>query len=471
MELAYIPSPGFSTITIGSVTIRMYAIMILLGIVAAVWISARRWKKVGGDFDQILDISIVAVPCGIIGARLYHVITTPERFFGSTGNPADIFRIWQGGLGIWGGILLGALGAWAWCRHRHYPMALLADAVAPALLVAQAIGRLGNWFNQELYGAPTTLPWGLKLNPNASGAIGSYESCYQGSTCPTDTLFHPTFLYEMIWNLIGAYLLVWLGRKFVDKFKAGTLFCFYVMWYTLGRTWIEYLRIDYAHTFLGVRINVWVSIIVFVLSIVAFFFVQRYGQSTAVLSDKLFAITQQEEKQRNDEEQAEAQRLREKQRRKKEEEERKANGETERNEDESGSGDDKSPQAENTESAEPSDADSPAEAADSAVSEEEKGSRESVFDAALKRNDTTAPSSLWNSATDAENGDASASDTPNDSVDVFAALAGKDDARPLSDASAVFDRLAASGDAEADSDGTDPAGAADDTDPDQFQNQ
>lgn len=311
MNLAYIPSPGFSSISIGHITIRMYALMILLGIVAAVGITNKRWKRVGGDFDQILDIAIIAVPCGIVGARLYHVITTPERFFGANGNFADIFRIWQGGLGIWGGILFGALGAWAWCRHKHYPMALLADAVAPALLVAQAIGRLGNWFNQELYGAPTTLPWGLKLNPNAKGAIGTYEMCYDGKVCPSDTLFQPTFLYEMVWNLIGAVLLVWLGKKFVNKINAGCLFCCYVMWYTLGRTWIEYLRIDYAHQFLGVRINVWVSLVVFILGIVGFMVVQRLGQPTPLLSDRLFAITRAEERQRTEEEQEAARRQRE----------------------------------------------------------------------------------------------------------------------------------------------------------------
>lgn len=311
MNLAYIPSPGFSSINIGPVTIRMYALMILLGIIAAVAITNKRWKRLGGDFDQILDIAIIAVPCGIVGARLYHVITTPERFFGANGNFADIFRIWQGGLGIWGGILFGALGAWAWCRHKHYPMPLLADAVAPALLVAQAIGRLGNWFNQELYGSPTTLPWGLKLNPNAKGAIGTYEMCYDGKVCPSDTLFQPTFLYEMIWNLIGAALLVWLGKKLVNKLNAGCLFCCYVMWYTLGRTWIEYLRIDYAHEFLGVRINVWVSLVVFILGIVGFMLVQRFGQPTPLLSDKLFGITRAEERQRTEEEQEAARRQRE----------------------------------------------------------------------------------------------------------------------------------------------------------------
>ena len=164
-----------------------------MGIVLAVWITTTRWKKLGGNFDQVLDITLVSVPAGIIGARLYHIITTPERFFGPDGDWAEMFRIWNGGLGIWGGVLFGALAAWAWCRHKHYPMALLADAIAPGLLVAQAVGRLGNWFNQELYGAPTTLPWGLKLNMEGT-AIGHSEQCYDGATCPSGTLFHPTFL-------------------------------------------------------------------------------------------------------------------------------------------------------------------------------------------------------------------------------------------------------------------------------------
>ncbi len=163
MTLASIPSPSISTFEIGPLTIHLYALCILAGIIAAVAITTARWKKVGGDFDQILDIAIVSVLAGIVGARVYHIVTTPERFFGPDGDPMEMIRIWNGGLGIWGGILFGALAAWGWCRHKHYPMALLADAVAPALLVAQAIGRLGNWFNQELYGGQTTLPWGLQI--------------------------------------------------------------------------------------------------------------------------------------------------------------------------------------------------------------------------------------------------------------------------------------------------------------------
>lgn len=293
--LAYIPSPTISEFAVGPFVIHIYALTMLLGIVLCVWILTVRWKKYGGTFDQVLDTTLVAVPCGIVGARLYHVITTPERFFGPNGDWVEIFRIWNGGLGIWGAIFLGALGAWAWCRHKHYPMALLADAVAPGLLVAQAVGRLGNWFNQELYGAPTTLPWGLRLNTEGT-AIGQSEVCYDGSTCPTGTLFQPTFLYEMIWNLVGAALLVWLGHKTVRKLKAGSVFAMYVMWYTAGRTWIESLRIDFSHEFLGLRINIWVSIGVFIAGTIAFIIIQRVGTYTDVLSEKLRAISEQERK-------------------------------------------------------------------------------------------------------------------------------------------------------------------------------
>lgn len=300
MTLAYIPSPTISQFSIGPVTIHIYALCILMGLVLAVWITTTRWKKLGGNFDQVLDITLVSVPAGIIGARLYHIITTPERFFGPDGDWAEMFRIWNGGLGIWGGVLFGALAAWAWCRHKHYPMALLADAIAPGLLVAQAVGRLGNWFNQELYGAPTTLPWGLKLNMEGT-AIGHSEQCYDGATCPSGTLFHPTFLYEMIWNLIGAAIIVYIGSKAMKKLKAGSLFAVYIMWYTLGRTWIESLRIDYAHEFLGVRINVWVSMAVFVLGAVSFIVVQQMGKDTDLLAEKFRTVTEIEQRLENGE--------------------------------------------------------------------------------------------------------------------------------------------------------------------------
>lgn len=156
MTVCFIPSPSISQFSLGFVNIKFYALSILAGILVAMWITTRRWKRLGGDFNQILDLVLVSLPAGIIGARLYHVITTPEKFFGSNGDFLEIFRIWNGGLGIWGGIFLGALAACVLCKYRKYPIGLLADCAAPAVLIAQGIGRLGNWFNQELYGALLT---------------------------------------------------------------------------------------------------------------------------------------------------------------------------------------------------------------------------------------------------------------------------------------------------------------------------
>lgn len=274
--------------------IRFYALSILAGILIAMCITTRRWKRVGGDFNQVLDLVLVSLPAGIIGARLYHVITTPEKFFGSHGDFFEIFRIWNGGLGIWGGIFLGSLAACALCKYRKYPIGLLADAAAPAILIAQGVGRLGNWFNQELYGAPTTLPWGLKLNYAATQAIGHSERCYDGLTCPAGTLFHPTFLYEMIWNFIGAALLIGFGKVLVQKLRAGSLFALYVMWYTAGRVWIEALRIDFSHVFLGVRINVWVSILVFLLAALCVILLQRSASTRDELVERLIDVTSDE---------------------------------------------------------------------------------------------------------------------------------------------------------------------------------
>lgn len=294
MTICYIPSPSISQLTLGFIHIRFYALSILAGILIAMCITTRRWKRVGGDFNQVLDLVLVSLPAGIIGARLYHVITTPEKFFGSHGDFFEIFRIWNGGLGIWGGIFLGSLAACALCKYRKYPIGLLADAAAPAILIAQGVGRLGNWFNQELYGAPTTLPWGLKLNYAATQAIGHSERCYDGLTCPAGTLFHPTFLYEMIWNFIGAALLIGFGKVLVQKLRAGSLFALYVMWYTAGRVWIEALRIDFSHVFLGVRINVWVSMLVFLLAALCVILLQRSASTRDELVERLIDVTSDE---------------------------------------------------------------------------------------------------------------------------------------------------------------------------------
>ncbi len=301
--LAYIPSPGFSKFQIGPVTIRMYAVCILIGVCCAVWILTRRWKRAGGTFDQVLDLTLVTVPCGLVGARLYHCLSTPAMYFPPTGNPTSILKVWEGGMAIFGGIIGGALAAFLWCRHKRYPFALLLDCLAPGLLVAQAIGRLGNWFNQELYGKPTTLPWGLKLNEK-SDAIGHSEICYQGTACPSGTLFHPTFLYEMIWNLIGAALIIYLGHKLADRLKAGQQFAMYLMWYGLGRTWIENVRINYSTVILGLRTNVWTAIIVFVLGCILFVVLYQYGPDPKAQARGLAAVTADElERQSIEEEQ------------------------------------------------------------------------------------------------------------------------------------------------------------------------
>ncbi|PLS30021.1 prolipoprotein diacylglyceryl transferase [Bifidobacterium margollesii] len=289
MTLASIPSPTFSEFHIGPLTIHMYAICILIGICFAVWILTVRWKRYGGIFDQVLDTTLVAVPSGLVGARLYHVVTTPDAYFPPTGSPANIPKVWEGGMAIFGGIMFGALGAFLWCRHKGYPFALLADALAPGLMVAQAIGRLGNWFNQELYGKPTTLPWGLALND--ADSMGKTQVCYDGQPCPVGTLFHPTFLYEMLWNLFGAALIVWLGHRLAKRLRAGQQFAMYLMWYGLGRSWIEMIRINYSTEILGLRTNVWTAIIVCLLGIVLFVVLQRVGRPSEHYTKRLMRIT------------------------------------------------------------------------------------------------------------------------------------------------------------------------------------
>lgn len=269
-----IPSPPieWSVIQIGPLQIHAYAIAIIAGIFFGVWMLRRRWVARGGDPTVVEDVVIWAVPFGIVGGRLYHVISTPGPYFGAGGNPIDALKIWEGGLGIWGAIALGALGAWIGARRKGVSFAAFMDAAAPAVLIAQAIGRLGNYFNQELFGAPTTLPWGLEIPfdspqfPAQNGARLYLEG----------TLFHPTFLYEMLWALAGAALLIALDRRLNLRF--GRVFWLYVIVYTAGRLWIEMLRIDAAVTIGGVRINVWVSILVLALGIAMFVLVGRRHQ-------------------------------------------------------------------------------------------------------------------------------------------------------------------------------------------------
>ena len=272
---AGIPSPSSSVWHIGPIPIRAYALCILTGVFVAVWWSDRRYRARGGEPEVVLDVAIVAVPAGIIGARIYHVLSSPEAYFGPNGDLALIPQVWLGGLGIWGGIAGGVLAGVLLLRHRGLRVAPLADAVAPALLVAQAIGRLGNWFNQELYGAPTTLPWGLQIDDAHLPA---------GSTYPPGTLFHPTFLYEALWNLAGAALLVWIGRRMLARrgLTGGRLLWVYLMVYTAGRVWIEMLRIDEAETILGLRLNVWTSIVIFLVCAIGLAISSRRPLSGAI---------------------------------------------------------------------------------------------------------------------------------------------------------------------------------------------
>ena len=260
--IAAIPSPSVSSFSIGPLIVHFYALSILAGIIAAYFIIKKRWAERGGDPEEIFTIVAWAVPFGIVGGRLYHVFSSPDAYWGPNGNPVRAFYIWEGGLGIWGAVALGALGVWLATRKLGVKFAPIADTIAPALLVAQAIGRLGNWFNQELFGGPTDLPWGLQIDDAHLPA--GFES---------GTLFHPTFLYELLWNLAAAGLLLWLDRKY--KMGHGQVFWLYVLFYTIGRGWIEMVRIDPAEMIGPFRLNVWTSIILGTIALVVFFVVTK----------------------------------------------------------------------------------------------------------------------------------------------------------------------------------------------------
>ncbi|MBD5787318.1 prolipoprotein diacylglyceryl transferase [Cellulosimicrobium terreum] len=266
---ASIPSPPQHTWYVGPFPIRAYALAILAGIGVALWLTRRRWVERGGDADDVLEIAFWAVPFGIVGGRIYHVFSTPDPYWGPNGDPVRALYVWEGGLGIWGAVALGAVGAYIGCRRQKVRFAAFADALAPGLLLAQAVGRLGNWFNQELFGAPTTLPWGLRVDDSVAAMTGAGY--------PPGTLFHPTFLYEMVWNIGAALLLIYLDRRF--RLGHGRVFWLYVFVYTLGRVWIEMLRIDEAETFavfgVDVRLNVFTSVVVGLGALIAFIVVGR----------------------------------------------------------------------------------------------------------------------------------------------------------------------------------------------------
>ncbi|MFJ4757383.1 prolipoprotein diacylglyceryl transferase [Streptomyces sp. NPDC088763] len=251
MELAYIPSPSRGVIHLGPIPLRGYAFCIILGVFVAVWLGNKRWIARGGRAGTVADIAVWAVPFGLVGGRLYHVITDYELYFSEGRDWVDAFKIWEGGLGIWGAIALGALGAWIGCRRRGIPLPAYADAVAPGIALAQALGRWGNWFNQELYGRRTDVPWALEITSSTDGRVpGTY---------------HPTFLYESLWCIGVALLVIWADRRF--KMGHGRAFALYVAAYCAGRFWVEYMRVDDAHHILGLRLNNWTALLVFLLAV------------------------------------------------------------------------------------------------------------------------------------------------------------------------------------------------------------
>ena len=246
---SFIPTPSYSAVAFGPFTLHFYALCILLGVIAAILIGRARYRDIGGNPDEITDIAVFAIPAGVIGGRLYHVVTSPQRYFGKGGHPLDAIKIWDGGMGIWGAIALGTLVAYFVFRSkaRSASFAHFADALAPGLLVAQGIGRIGNWFNGELFGRPTDLPWGLEI-PQQLRPLG-FEKF---------STFHPTFLYEALWCFLCAAVLIYLTPRF--KARPGNIFYAYIALYCLGRSGTEYLRIDAAAHIFGLRLNQWVSL-------------------------------------------------------------------------------------------------------------------------------------------------------------------------------------------------------------------
>jgi prolipoprotein diacylglyceryl transferase len=266
VNLAAIPSPASAIWHLGPIPIRAYALCIIAGIVVACLVLEVRLRHRGVAPWASLDIAVWAVPFGIVGARIYHVITSPGDYFGSGGNPLEALQIWKGGLGIWGAVAGGAVGAWLGCRQIGIPLSVAADALAPGLPLAQAVGRLGNWFNNELYGRATTLPWGLRVHEMNSA--GQPTTGTDGQPVLRAGLYQPTFLYELVWDVAVAGIVFLADRRW--KFGRGRAFALYVMGYTLGRFWIEMLRDDPATHVYGVRLNVFTAVVVFLGALVYF---------------------------------------------------------------------------------------------------------------------------------------------------------------------------------------------------------
>jgi prolipoprotein diacylglyceryl transferase len=263
--LTSLPSPESPYLEIGGFQLRYYALLILTGIIVAVWLGSVRLKKRGVDAGVAIDVAIWAVPLGIVGARAFHVLTHLGDYFGKPGvDPISVFYIWEGGIAIYGGLIGGVFGAWLAGRASGVRFLALADAFAPGLILAQAIGRWGNYFNQELFGLPTDLPWGLE--------IGITNPAYPAGL-PEGVLFHPTFLYESLWNLLGVFVILFLEKKF--RLQWGRVFAVYLIYYGVGRSFTESLRIDPSEIILGLRTNVWSAIIGILIGLALFWWSTR----------------------------------------------------------------------------------------------------------------------------------------------------------------------------------------------------
>lgn len=257
MILASIPSPSVSFIELGPFKIHFYALCILTGIILAIWIANRRLVRWGYQSGLALDIALWTVPIGVVGARIFHVLTHSGDYFYPGADVTAVLRIWEGGIAIYGGLIGGALGAWIGSNRAGVKFWDFTDAVAPGVLLAQAAGRWGNYFNQELFGQPTTLPWGLEIDASNPAFPNSL---------PAETLFQPTFLYESTWSLIGVAVLLTLDKRF--NLRNGAMFGSYLIYYSIGRLVVENLRIDPSDIILGLRTNVWSAILGIVAGVV-----------------------------------------------------------------------------------------------------------------------------------------------------------------------------------------------------------
>jgi prolipoprotein diacylglyceryl transferase len=267
--LGLIPSPSTGVVHVGPLTIHLYGLTLLAAILVCVWLTTVRWRKAGGESDLVIRVTLWGVLFGVIGARAYHDITSWNQV--PSPKWKGVFEVWEGGLGIWGGILLGTIAGVVVLRRAGVSAVAFMDAAAPGMLLAQGIGRIGNWWNQELYGKPTTLPWGLKIDVLHQTGI---PAKYLGAKA-----YQPTFLYELLWDVAGALALLWLSRR--RTIRPPALFALYVAYYCFGRFFEELLRIDPSHHFAGLRLNAWVSIVVFAISSGFFVWWQVLGHGGA----------------------------------------------------------------------------------------------------------------------------------------------------------------------------------------------